>query len=180
MSGNTAGTASVECFVSGGNISADLAGLTLTVGDLTIIGGTLDAVTLIGGTMGQFKGGASLDVINTITTITNDVGITAPPLHVASGTVGVQSVAIPLMPVFGHVTAGTGVTWLNESASFNSGVRITNNGPDAVYIGTTSVTLNTGYKLASLDSIFLEVSGSTNIGLIRAAGNSSDVRYIGS
>jgi hypothetical protein len=185
ISGNTAGTTAAWVYVKGGAVSADIGAVTFNVGAVTVSAGTLGNVQLSGGSLGNLPAGATIDVVNTITTvttITNDVGVTAEALHVAGGTVGVQSVAIPVRIQHGQVTAGAASTALG-GGPWTSGVRVTNNGPNDVWVGNfdggSTVTVVNGYKLANLDSIFLEVSGATAVGVIRA-GASCSIQYIGS
>jgi hypothetical protein len=179
VAGNTAGTDAITTVISGGNVSADISGVTVSVGDITVIAGTLGNVQLSGGTLGNLPAGATIDVVNTITSITNAVSITADGLRVEGATVDVATVAIPSGITTGHVTADNVAISLG-SFTIESGVRVTNQGPDPVFVGGNSgVTTDNGYKLANLDSIFLEVSDASSIYLI-TAGVCCDVRYIGS
>lgn len=190
IAGNTAGTTSAKVYVEGGAVSADIGAVTFNVGGVEIEGGTLEYIgELGGGTLDSVTTIDAVTAVTTVTTVTNPVSVTGDvmllPSSNAVGTVGVDSVTIPVRPQHGIARPGpSAVVALGNAAAWTSGVRVTNLGPNDVYVGNfdgaSAVTVLNGYKLANLDSIFLEVSGITAVGLISAAGVSSDVRYIGS
>jgi hypothetical protein len=183
VAGNTAGTDAIITTISGGNVSADIGAVTFNVGDVEISGGTIDSCEISGGTIDTI-----VDITTISATVTAEVsGGTIDSCEISGGTIdtivggtlGVSSVAIPSGFTTGHVTAGAVASTLGSN-TFESGVRITNQGPDTVYIGGNSgVSTINGYKLSHLDSVFLEISNASNIYLI-SGGSDSDIRYIGS
>ncbi len=186
VAGNTAGTTSVQCFVSGGHLSADIGAV--SVGDVEIGGGTLEYVQEVGGgTIDDVTTVGTVTTVSTVSAVSGTVTVTGDVMLLggtyAVGTVGVDSVTIPVRPQHGQVTAGAASTALGNAAAWTSGVRVTNWGPNPVWVGNydgvSAVTVVNGYKLASQDSIFLEVSGITAVGVIRE-GTDCTVHYIGS
>lgn len=180
VAGSTDGTAPVIVSVSGG----------ITV-DLSITGGTLD--TIVNGVSADIRG-IKAGITQAVTTIgqTNKVAVTGDVKLLPStnniGDVDVLTVSIP---------AGTGVTTAAITATgaagnavtcgsiiVETGFRVTNFGPNTAILGPTmannTTLINNGYKLQQFDSLFIEATGPGNLFAVCAAGQSADLRVIGS
>ena len=177
VAGSTDGTDPVIVSVSGG----------ITV-DLSITGGTLD--TIRNGVSADIRGikagitQAVLTIGSDKVTVTGDVKLLPSTNNI--GDVDVLTVSIP---------AGTGVTTAAITATggtaltcgsviVETGFRVTNYGPNTATVGPTmannTVFLANGYKLQQFDSLFIEATGPGNLFALCSAGQSADLRIIGS
>lgn len=53
-----------------------------------------------------------------------------------------------------------------------------NNGPDILYVGTSSVTANNGFPLAVNEKIAIDIQGNTNVWMYGVSAGTSDVRIL--
>jgi hypothetical protein len=175
VAGSTDGTTPVDVNIAGG--------AALTVAGITISGGTLDRIQEgVSADIRTVAGGISIGVATVgseTVTVDGTVGLGAGTNNI--GDVDVLTVAIP---------AGTGITTAVEIANatssalpgnlFETGFRITNFGPNTAYINQGSGTTATGYPIGKFDSLFLEATGAGSLHAICAAGETADLRIIGS
>ena len=174
VAGSTDGNTPVDVNLVSGSIS-------LT--DVTIIGGTIDQIQHgVSTDVRSVAGGISIGVAtlgSETVTVDGSVGLEAGTNNI--GDVDVLTVAIP---------AGTGITVANLAANqtsapfpnnqFETGFRITNFGPNTAYIFPGTATVGNGYPLGNLDSLFIEATGAGDLEAICSTSESANLRIIGS
>ena len=166
--------------------------------DVNLVSGTLSLtnVTIVGGTLDRVLEGVSADIRSVVGGITIGVATVGTETVSVGGTVGlgtgdnnignvdVLTVAIP---------PGTGITQGSASGNFSSatllpdlqfetGFRITNLGANTAWLGVTEAkaTASLGYPLGVLDSLFIEATGCGNMWVFNTGAETSDLRIIGS
>mgnify|MGYP003110860174 CR=1 FL=1 len=173
VAGSTNGANPVTVSITGG--------VTLSVGNITVVGGTLSRIS----------DGVTADIRSTNGVTFSVVGqdgadsalrveATFGQVHVG-GTVGINTIVIP---GGGGITSGqtsVGTTpMVLPGRIFETGFKVKNYGTNTIFVGgtmSTSMTLN-GYPLAQYDELFIEATGSNGIYCTTMSG-SSDVRIIG-
>jgi len=174
VSGSTDGNSAVVVAVTGG--------FTLSIGNVTVIGGTLDRIAdgvtcyiaSAGGTtigvVGPAGGNSPVPVSATFGQM--DVG----------GTVGIGTITIPSGTgiTVGQMTVGNTAVGLPNRV-FETGFKLKNYGSATVFVGPTmggSITMD-GYPLAQYDELFIEATGSAGV-FARTITDTADVRIFGS
>lgn len=187
VAGSTDGNSPVQVQITGG--------ASFDVSNVTISGGTLDRIADgVSASITAIAAGVTFNVASTgllgITAqITGDVFLGATDNNI--GNVDILTVAIPSGNGFTSTsllaTAGNTST-ANQTfpaRQFETGFRVTNFGPNTVYLGNTyntgytSTGENSGYPLQKFNSIFIEATGSDAIKAATLSGT-ADLRVVGS
>ena len=174
VAGSTNGSEPVLVEISGG-ASFDVSNVTISGGTIDFLDSnvTADIETIASGiTVGVATVGAET------VTIDGFVGLSAGTNNI--GDVDVLTVAIPTSVTCGSFQAGVTASPITGATAFESGIRITNAGTvNTAYVGPTGITLDDGYPLAPLDTVFLEMSDGSTLRVLTASGT-TDIRFIGS
>lgn len=177
VAGSTDGTTPVDVNIASGS--------SITIGGVTIGGGTLDRI--LDGVSTDLRTVASGITIGVATVSGESVTVAGTGyflLGTASNSIGsvdVTTVSIPSTVQAASIEiTGDGNTL--PGMTVETGFRITNFGPNTAFIGPPSIFASMtadGYPLLQYDSIFLECVNSSSVRSRTVAGETADLRIIG-